>query len=250
MALPRYLKCAPVVEALLDITARFPKPVDPAEFTDLHKDIAADYPIVETRQGFQFTLPVAPKPNFAPPPIVPSGILAYVFRAADSSKVVQSRRDGLAFSQLTPYQGWDSAIREAIRLWQAYQIRYQPERVLRLAVRYINRLKLPGPTLDFDDYLVGTPKIPVDLPQGLSEFSVSYVIPLAAKTAGRVHLAFNAVEMSAADVPVLLDINVTRECDIDPADAAALETSFADLRAFKNRLFFGTLTEKAAEFFE
>jgi uncharacterized protein (TIGR04255 family) len=249
MARPRNLRRAPVVEALLDITVRFSQPVDPSRFNELHSDISSDYPTVETRQGFQFTL-VAPKLIPGTPAATPTGVLAYVFKTADTVRVVQSKRDGFTFSQLTPYLGWESTAQEAIRVWRLYQRRYQPERVLRLAVRYINRLRLPGPVLDFDDYITATPRIPPDLPQGVSEFSVSYVVPLAERTAGRIHVAFSAAEMSAAEVPVLFDINIVQECDIDPSDMSEIERSFAILRVLKNQIFFGTLTEKAVEFFE
>jgi uncharacterized protein (TIGR04255 family) len=105
--------------------------------------------------------------------------------------------------------------------------------------------------LDFDDYLIGAPKVPPELPQGLSEFSVAYVLPhIAPKAIARVRMAFSAVEATELEIPLLLDIDILQECDIDPMDLALIKKSFDTLRSLKNHVFFGTLTEKAVKVFE
>jgi len=108
-----------------------------------------------------------------------------------------------------------------------------------------------GPALDFDDYIIGVPRIPPELPQALSEFAVSYVVPQCLpRCIARVRLTFNAVEASGNHVPLLFDIDILQECDINPLNDEEITKSFDSLRIVKNHVFFGTLAEKAVEIFE
>jgi uncharacterized protein (TIGR04255 family) len=248
MARPRNLRNPPVVEALIDITTRFSVPADLARFAQLHADILADYPTQEIRNAF--TVIITAPQGVVPAVAGSNAPIAYVFRAANNTRAVQSKSDGFSFSQLAPYQGWDAAIGEGIRVWELYRSRFRPERVLRLSVRFINRIKLPGPIMDFDDYIIAAPRVPAELPQGISEFSSSYVVPIAAKTIARMRMAFSAAEVTSTEIPLLLDIDILTECDIDPANVTEIMDSFAKLRVLKNHVFFGTLTEKAVELFE
>lgn len=245
MAQPRSLRNPPVVEAIFDLTVGFPSPSDPSRFADLQQDISSQYPNRQTRHAFAFQVTAGHSP-------IANALDAagFVFRSADNSRAVQSKPDGYTFSQLKPYQGWESAISEALRVWELYRKRFQPQRVLRLSLRFINRMPLPGPRLDFDDYIITSPRIPSELPQELSEFSVSYVVPVGTKTICRLRIRFSSGEMTSTEVPLWLDLDILRECDTDPANLAELTENFANLRVLKNHVFFGTLTEKAIGLFE
>lgn len=248
MARQRNLRNPPIVEAVVDIVTRYAEPGNPERFGTLQSDIETTYPTREVRQGFKFTIAAdqgRPVTSGAP---LPGG---YVFRNTDNTWVVQSKIGGFSFSQLAPYRDWDTAVAEAMRVWETYRARFKPDRVLRLSVRFINRLKFPGPSLDFDNYIVRTPTIPPDLPQAFSGFSVAYVInEVAPHTVARVQMGFSATECTPTEVPVLLDIDILRECDIDPANLASIMGSLAELRVLKNNVFFGTLTEQAVKVFE
>ncbi len=137
-------------------------------------------------------------------------------------------------------------------LWEKYRDRYRPDRVARCSVRFINRLTLPAAPFDFDDYIIGLPKIPPELPQVLQDFSVSYVIPLnpIGQAIGRVQIAFSSKDLTQFQTPVLLDLDILQECDIDPMDTGEVNKIFDNLRTLKNQVFFGTLTETAIKVFE
>ena len=53
----------------------------------------------------------------------------------------------------------------------------RPNRLKRLALRYINRIEIPLPIRDFKDYLLTIPEIAPGLPQALSNFIMRLVIP-------------------------------------------------------------------------
>jgi uncharacterized protein (TIGR04255 family) len=250
MAQPRNLKNPPIVEAIVNLVVRFPSPPKPETFADLAKDLGPSYHAPENRNMWQIVLGQAQAAvmPFSGPPVVNS----YVFRSVDGHSVVQSKTDGFTFSALPPYKGWPDLIGGALPLWEKYRDRCLPDRVVRCSLRFINRLMLPGPIIDFDDYIIGGPKIPPELPQSLSEFSVSYVLPLnpIGAAIGRIQLAFSSNQMTESHTPVILDLDILQECDIDPMDLREVKKIFDNLRTLKNHVFFGTLTEAAVKVFE
>jgi uncharacterized protein (TIGR04255 family) len=250
MAQPRNLKNPPIVEAILDLSVRFATPPKPETLGDLAKDLGADYQAAELRHMFQIVVGVQTPTgsHTAAPPVVNS----YIFRTKDLGSAVQSRPEGFTFSTLPPYEDWADLIAKALPIWEKYRARFRPTRIVRCSVRYLNRLMLPGPKIDFDDYIVGLPRIPPELPQELTEFNSSYVVPLTPTgTIGRVGLSFSSNNMTDISVvPVLFDIDILQECDVDPMDLQSVHAILSNLRLLKNHVFFGTLTDKAIRVFE
>jgi uncharacterized protein (TIGR04255 family) len=68
---------------------------------------------------------------------------------------------------------------EARRLWDLYRSVARPSKLIRLAVRYINRIDIPLPLNDFKDYLRTVPEVSPALPQGLTGYFMHLEIPLA-----------------------------------------------------------------------
>jgi uncharacterized protein (TIGR04255 family) len=82
--------------------------------------------------------------------------------------------DGFAMSRLAPYENWNAVRDEARRLWDIYRSIAKPSKLIRLAVRYINRIDMPLPLGDFKDYLRTVPDVSPDLPQGLAYTANSF----------------------------------------------------------------------------
>ena len=57
--------------------------------------------------------------------------------------VCQFLSNGIAFSQLAPYQGWPQFIGEAKRFWAKYVELASPSSVSPLSVRYISQIPVP-----------------------------------------------------------------------------------------------------------
>jgi uncharacterized protein (TIGR04255 family) len=161
--MPHYER-APITEALIDIR------VEPSQirFEDLqglgtHLD---DYPVQETRNfeavTIQFGTGIAPTREQKP--------WSIVFRNKDNNQVAQFRVDGFTFSRLEPYQDWEHLRDEAKRLWDIYCRATEPRKILRVAVRYINVLNLPGEKVEPEEYLNIFPVVPQNLPAGLRDF--------------------------------------------------------------------------------
>ncbi|MGI0034944.1 MAG: TIGR04255 family protein [Nitrososphaera sp.] len=157
--------------------------------------------------------------------------------------VVQGKSDGLAVSRLPPYESWDGLIAAVREVWPVYVETFQPDAVLRLGVRYINKIPLPeGESVDLDKVLTGAPKIPPILPQNLTEFVTRVVLPIEAE--GIVLAIAQAMGSAAAAGPahVVLDIDAACEESFAP-ESQEMWGKLAALREAKNVAFFGSLME-------
>ena len=162
--------------------------------------------------------------------------------------MIQAKGDGLAVSRLPPYESWDSLIAEVRKIWPVYVEMFKPEAVLRLGVRYINRVPLTEKEAgDLDLILTGGPKIPPLLPQSLSQFVTRVVLPMAAE--GIVLTIAQVLEPNISDGPeavghIVLDIDAACEQSFS-LDTTEMWKKMGALREVKNVAFFGSLTEAA-----
>lgn len=242
-----HLNNAPITEAIIDFRVRLPGAFEILRLKEAHPQLSADYPTIEeqqvTQQQFEQRLGQPPKLM-----VRSQGVLGYRFRSGDSKSIVQFRRNGFTFNRLKPYPSWDQVFPEACRLWNIYSTVAGPEEISRIAVRFINRLQLPLPNLEFSDYLTAPPPLPQGVPQSLSGFLTQVVIQDP-----ETKLAANVVQaleppLNEQYVSMILDIDVYQR-DVSQLTLEAVLGQFAKLREMKNRIFFGSLTEKALALF-
>lgn len=244
MAEPRNLRNPPIFEAVVDISAVFSAEPPSAGLLDTYAShIAAAYPTKEARLSFTVKLGHG-DPDSS---VEPAGVL---LRNEDRTRAIQAKPDGFSFSQLKPYTNWEATTQETWKYWQAYVDVCAPVRIRRLSTRFINRLEFAGPELDFDDYLLIGPRMPQGAPDYLSAFHCAMTIPdIAPHTTALVRCIYDS-NASAPAVTVLLDIDIVRECDLDSRSSREILEALNALRPLKNRMFFGSLTEKAIEGFD
>lgn len=246
MAIHRHLRNAPLTEALIDIRVSLPPVFDPKDFLSLSKDISDKYPKSEPRQLFTAAFGVEAGKPFTQA-TESKGIHGYICKSEDGKDVVQFRIDGFTFSRLNPYSEWEAVLSEAKRLWGLYSIKCSPELITRIAVRYINRLDLPLPIKDFADYLTAPPLVPDSLPQGVSQFLTRVVIHDADITANIVQTMKSSPKLD--HIGVILDIDVFKLKETG-FEESSIWPEFEELRDFKNRIFFESITEKTARLYE
>ncbi len=117
----------------------------------------------------------------------------------------------------------------------------RPEQVIRIATRFINQIKIPLPFNDFNEYLSKPLDIPEDLPQGVSNYLIRYVTnDESGKYYATVTQSFDHVESNY--LPFMLDIDTYVHGQFEISDE--IWTHLEELRKFKNRIFFGNITEK------
>lgn len=239
---------APITEALLDIRVKLPSEVSLARLATFHDGVREQYPLKQERVRWGGSIQF--KPGSAPEVSQASGEPeGYLFTSTDGRQIVQARLDGFTFNKLKPYDRWETFRDQARELWQRYLQVASPEGITRLALRYINRIEIPLPMRDFKDYILTTPEIAPELPQGLDSFFMRLVIP-DPKT-GAVAIVTEASEPvaeSGKTLPLILDIDVFRVVALGVKDEAIWET-FERLRDLKNEVFFKSVTQKTKERF-
>lgn len=245
MSTPRPLRSPPVVEAIIDVLARFDAPPFEEQLARVGAELITEYPQTDKRITYEWAV------NKGEPAPAKMRVVGLVYRSDAMARVVQVREDGCSFSQLKPYSSWDAAFSEWRRVWALYRDTLSPARVVRVSTRFINRLEFPGAAIDFDDMLAIGPRLPPSGPQYLSAFSTVVTIPeVAPRTRCVLRSSYEGNLGPDGKVPVMLDLDVVRECDFDPRDDAGIFAAIDELRPIKNLMFFGSLTDKAVEVFE
>jgi len=241
MVAPRHLDKAPITEALVDIRVKLGPETDLSTLQSVCALVAKEYPEKLERIRLESKIEFKTMKSETT-----SGVDGYLCISSDKKQVVHVRLDGFTFSRLTPYETWEDLRNVAHRLWQLYVGATSPELVTRVALRYLNRLEIPLPIRDFSDYLTAPPTIPQNLPQGLISFLTRNVIrEPSLDFAAIISQSLEPVEASNV-VPVILDIDVFREVQHSVGATEIWET-IDQLRGFKNKIFFESITEKTVE---
>lgn len=238
-------KNAPITEAVLEIMADPQEGIQIEDLLQFPKHVQDRYSRtvqkMEFKGGFKLGAEVS---------ILPSEqkAMGYLLHFDEGKKIIQSRLNGFAFSKLKPYENWDAFHSEAREIWYNYLEITKPKRISRISLRYINRIEIPMPMKDFNEYLLTNPQIAPGLPQALCGLFMRLEIrePVLDAT-GIVILAVDN-PILPEKLPLIFDVDVMRKASyVDNLDG--IWGDFENLRKFKNEIFFRSLTERAKELF-
>jgi uncharacterized protein (TIGR04255 family) len=241
---------APITEAVLDIKAKISDEITLETFEEFQAEIKDRFKERKTRHSFRADFPLSPgKDNITPPITQIGGADGYLFRSPKEDKIVQTRLDGFTFNKLRPYENWNSFRDEARLLWELYSKIAMPSRVEKIALRYINRIEIPLPFVDFNEYILINIQIPSTLPQGLSHFFMRLELPNEEIQAIAVITSTMQKTTESQKLPLIFDIDVQKN-NIYTGEMSEMWKDFDLLRGFKNEIFFNSITEKAKELFK
>ncbi len=239
------LRNAPITEALIDIQVQLPPEVDVAQLRIFHEGLDDRFPHVEQRlrasAGLQMDSQAGAEFKSEGP--TPDG---WVMRSEKDALIVQARLDGFTVNKLPPYITWKSLKERARELWQRYVEIARPIKVTRLAARYVNRIEVPL-GVDFKEAILTVPEIAPGIPQGLPEYFMRLVIPHPAGSTAIVTLASPVAPPTGDMLPMLFDIDVFRFTDLATADDSSIWSTMEELRAYKNVIFFNSITPAQLE---
>lgn len=243
-AKPSHLPQAPIVEALLDFRV--------ARGEDVTLDLLAsignalpEYPVKKTRRLMTGQLDVSDVGQ--PRATADSQIDGYRFETRDGLRVLQPQLDGFTFSWLKPYKDWPSFRAEAKRLWKVYVQVAAPSRVTRIGLRFVNRFELPARSGELSEWLLTRPALARGIPR-VTDLFMRVVFPLAPIDAFAVITEAFDPDGAKLGQPVILDVDVFREANVLPQEKDLWDT-VEKFRVEKNRLFFGSITERTKELF-
>lgn len=235
----KHLSNAPITQAIIDIRTKLPPSVDLPRLGSVHDLIRQHYPKRKERKRWEGRIEL----KEGEPPAqtaVYKGSDGYLYTSEDDKQTVQFRLDGFTFNRLKPYETWERMRDEARRLWRLYLQIATPEKITRIALRYINRLDIPLPITDFGDYLAAPPSVASGLPQGIRSFLTRVAIQEPASEATCIiNQALESLTKQGY-ASLVLDIDVFKQSQLDASDEEAwrvLET----MRNFKNRVFLRVL---------
>lgn len=244
MQSPPHLQNAPIAEAVVEFRVRLPRAATADTFAAFGDRLKGNFP---KTQRIQY---VAADLRFESEGVVKNDVSNTLIgiRLDDPAGhwVVQGKSDGLAVSRLPPYESWDDLVDMVQKVWPVYTEVFQPDAVLRLGVRFINRIPLPiGEAVDLDSILKGAPQIPPALPQVLSEFVTRIVLPVPSE--GIVITIVQALSPAPPEIGgtgghIVLDIDVGCAQTFDLYSAEMWE-KLNMMRTTKNRAFFGSLQD-------
>jgi uncharacterized protein (TIGR04255 family) len=238
------LRRAPITEATIDIQVSLPPDIDLEKLRAFRRGLEQRFPLVEerVRAAVSFLMNKAAPPEMTSQGPTPDGLL---MRSESEALVVQARLDGFSLNKLAPYAKWDALRGQAQELWTRYLDIAHPLTVNRLAVRYINRIELQ-PGVDFKESILTVPEIAPGVPQGLPEYFMRLVIPHESGATAIVTEA--SLPPTSHSLPAMLfDIDVFRFTAIPASDFGGIWSILEDLRAYKNVIFFNSITPKQME---
>lgn len=249
------LENPPIVEAVLDIRVFKESPIDPNKFSNLEGVIGDDYVGKKTISLFEAKLPAANQVGPEGKPEFSNLVHGYRYETAKDhfQFLAMLRVDGMALSLLGEYSSWERLFEEAQRLWGIYFSSVQPDGIVRLGTRFINRINLSGRTHS-DVFTAPVPKPGkvggrLESLQVVSKYSYSdYETPIKAILRHTLEEFDNTESSAIIDIDAFVELTGDNE---QPAHGklTSVESFLDSLRAVKNDLFFKSLTEEAIQSF-
>ncbi len=230
---------APIKEALIDVRSEATASME--EIASAQKELAAQYPHAEkiTRSEIEWTINAIEQTGSIEHQNCKIG---YKYTSKDGKYIAQFRLDGFTFSRLEPYEKWDNMKDEALRVWNIYARIAKPQIITRIAVRYINALKIPFPIEDLNEYLVASPEVPKGLHQALASFLSRISIVEPSINAGCIFTQASE-GVNQDELSIVLDIDAFKLSTFD-ANELDFWHHIEDLHKFKNDVFFKSITNK------
>jgi uncharacterized protein (TIGR04255 family) len=239
MASGRHYANAPITEAIIDLRVEPRAGISAETFAAAREGEDAAYPSREEMYEAAGTMEFRKGAATASAHQRQTG---YRFTSADGKNIFQARSDGFTLSRLAPYESWEPFRDEARRLWSGYRKRFGPAQITRLAVRYINRIDMPGNRVDLKRYLRTAPEVSPDLPQDVEGLFLQIRIP---QTDIQSHALVNEAivpPVREGVLSVVLDIDLFRANNV-PGDEEGIWQFFDVLHTRKNDIFEACITD-------
>jgi len=233
---------APITEAIIDLKVTLPDGFTVENLADIHTHVRDHFPIKEPMHTGSLLFQSGPSIKID----ASREHHGFLFRSEDGLRIFQATLSGFTFNRLAPYHTWEEFSSDARNLWEVYKDICKPSSVTRAEVRFINRLDLPGPMLDFKDYLRTVPEVSPDLSQGLSSFFMQLQLPQEDLNCMLIINEAFTPPTSPEQVSVILDFDLFRE-QIWQSDDEAIWSFLGELRHRKNLAFNASITDKTRE---
>jgi uncharacterized protein (TIGR04255 family) len=240
-------KKAPITEAILDIKVELPPDFRFESFEDHYNKIKNDFP--KKQASIQYQAEFKMKPDQEPTQDVKKWQNGFIFKNNNNSKIAQFRLDGFTFNKIKPYENWGNFSKEAREHWNNYCEIAKPKKIYRIALRYINKINIPGNNPKLKDYITILPSMPKKLSLDYSEFFLRNVFLNKDNIKSIIIETIDTKSEMDNFLPFILDIDVF-EVSEEGFEIKNLWKEFDKLREVKNELFFNITTAKCQNLFK
>ncbi len=237
---------APITEAVLDIRVEPREGIDIDTFKLMTEQLKSEYPVIAERHQGEASISIGP--NVTTTPHFIDKTVGYLARVADGDRAYQVHLNGFSVNKYTPYRNWTDLKTQAQKIWPIYRDAAKPKSVVRLALRYINRIDIPSGTVELGEYFRTTIDISADLPQAVSAFFFQIQLPQPDIGSLCVINSTGVPPPSTGITSIILDIDLFKSGDV-PQSEEEMWLFFDQLRLRKNKIFESCITDRAREMF-
>ncbi len=240
---------APIVEAIIDIQVKMAEEFSYETLGAVHANLSDRFPTKSSIQRVQMGVVAVGQASAQPQLSSSTTDIGLRLSSEDNSRILQLRANGLTYGQMPPYVSWDVLRKDARDAWLVFVKLCKPRSVVRCAVRFINRVDVPKPSIELRDYFGLYPEIPKGIPQDVSGMFMQLQMPQQDLDSMAIINQAVAEPVSPGTVSVLLDFDLFRLCDYVPDDEAIWD--YLDtLRNRKNKLFEACITDETRRLIE
>ena len=240
----RHYAHAPITEAVIALGFELPNEIALNDLAAGHATLKQDYPIRDEHFQVQVRVEAAEREG----KVTPAELLGYHFASEDRKRLILLTLKDFTFSQLAPYDRWETLRSQAKQAWNLVELFIHPQKVTRASVRFINRIDIPireTQHIDLDDYFRTAPKIAPELPQELKTYFIRLELPMPGSTdnSNRVLIITEtpAAAPNANVISAVLDIDaIVQNMSTNAAEAWAI---IEELRDVKNFAFEACITD-------
>jgi uncharacterized protein (TIGR04255 family) len=233
-----HLSKAPIVEAVIDIRVVPSVKWDEISLQSDLKRRLPDFPKVETLRQARYQLTIGKQNN---PTVEDFGCVGFKFQSSDNLHIAQFNKETFVFSRLKPYLDWAQLRQEALRLWAIYFELLKPMEVIRIGLRFINRIAIMQERFELSDYYRHPPDSLKELDWPLTGY-LHHDVMQVPETAYRVNL-IKTVQNVPGEIGLILDIDVFMQNPFE-YNELRIKECLEEMRWVKNKVFFGSLTDK------
>jgi uncharacterized protein (TIGR04255 family) len=232
-------KRPPIVEAVIEV--RLQTPIDSDLLERIKDELLKEYPVPPLRtMAVNVELSEAPK--------VLQQAQGYRLSSGDGAALVNIGPNSLSTSRLAPYEGWEAFVACARLNFSTWRKLTGWRKISRLGVRYVNRIDVPGQSVQIGDYLTFGMVLPPLGPPSLSSFAINAAMPLGKDNCNLILNSGSAPSPLVNVTSFILDLDVSREVDL-PQNEEGLWELANRMRVHKNSIFEACITERARELF-
>lgn len=241
---------APIVEAVIDLRVTPAEAMSIDDLKKIHSAISEHYPVCDNFYLYSGEFKVL-APDTEAQTKTDHQHIGFAYHDANRKQILQARLDGFTFSVFNPYDRWETFRDEARRLWNIYRAHCELVNVTRVALRYINRIDIPGDAAEMKDYFHTYPQVSEQYAhENINGFFMQLLMPQPDLES---ILVFNQAGVEPPQphtLSFMLDLDLSKAAPqlFEPVeDDAPIWDLLEKFRVRKNEVFNASITDKVKE---